>query len=150
METTIIVSDDRKVIRCKHCSLNQFATLSGNCRRCAKPYEEPPKQSPPPMPPSKPIEWNTDGMHRTFNRKNQGPFHYVVPDVATAMKIMRRVTSQSQRELALRIRVPRTYISKIENHQAEPNITSIDKIASGFGMSPSDLVSLAMIASEAQ
>lgn len=101
------------------------------------------------MPPSKPIELNANAMHRSYQRKNEPPFRYVVPDVATAIKIMRRVTRQSQRDLALRMGVPRTYISKIENHCAEPNITSIDKIASGLGMSASDLVSLAMIASEA-
>ena len=30
------MSEDREVIRCPHCKLNQFMTVKGNCRRCYK------------------------------------------------------------------------------------------------------------------
>jgi transcriptional regulator with XRE-family HTH domain len=42
---------------------------------------------------------------------------------------LRRVRNLSQRQLAGRMGVPRTYISKIENGKAMPTLSSLDRLA---------------------
>ena len=49
--------------------------------------------------------------------------------VATAVRDLRRVRNLSQRQLAGRMGVPRTYISKIENGKAMPTLSSLDRLA---------------------
>jgi transcriptional regulator with XRE-family HTH domain len=49
--------------------------------------------------------------------------------VATAVRDLRHVRNLSQRQLAARMNVPRTYISKIENGKAMPTLTSLDRLA---------------------
>ncbi len=62
----------------------------------------------------------------------------VVPDstpqaggiqVAQAVRDLRHVRNLSQRQLAGRMGVPRTYISKIENGKAMPTLSSLDRLA---------------------
>ncbi len=49
--------------------------------------------------------------------------------VATAVRDLRHVRNLSQRQLAGRMNVPRTYISKIENGKAMPTLSSLDRLA---------------------
>jgi transcriptional regulator with XRE-family HTH domain len=49
--------------------------------------------------------------------------------VATAVRDLRRVRNLSQRQLAGRMNVPRTYISKIENGKAMPTLSSLERLA---------------------
>jgi transcriptional regulator with XRE-family HTH domain len=49
--------------------------------------------------------------------------------VASAVRDLRRVRNLSQRQLATRMNVPRTYISKIENGKAMPTLSSLDRLA---------------------
>jgi transcriptional regulator with XRE-family HTH domain len=49
--------------------------------------------------------------------------------VATAVRDLRHVRNLSQRQLAARMGVPRTYISKIENGKAMPTLSSLDRLA---------------------
>jgi transcriptional regulator with XRE-family HTH domain len=49
--------------------------------------------------------------------------------VARAVKDLRRRNGLSQRELAGRMGVPRTYISKIENEKAVPTLGSLNRLA---------------------
>ena len=51
------------------------------------------------------------------------------PQVATAVRDLRHVRNLSQRQLAARMGVPRTYISKIENGKAMPTLSSLDRLA---------------------
>lgn len=46
---------------------------------------------------------------------------------------LRKAKKMSQRALAARMDVPRTYISKIENHKAVPTMSSLERIASALG-----------------
>ncbi len=46
----------------------------------------------------------------------------------------------SQRQLALRMQVPRTYVSKIENDKAMPTLSSMDRLARALGVSMADLL----------
>jgi transcriptional regulator with XRE-family HTH domain len=103
----------REVLKCEHCKLVQFRTSSDSCRRCKKSLL--PEQPKPvaaislvPEPVSAPVE----GLQ-----------------VASAVRDLRHVRNLSQRQLAARMGVPRTYISKIENGKAMPTLSSLDRLA---------------------
>jgi transcriptional regulator with XRE-family HTH domain len=52
--------------------------------------------------------------------------------VAQAVKELRLLRNLSQRQLALRMHVPRTYISKIENGKATPTLSSLERLAAAL------------------
>ena len=103
----------REVLRCVHCKLVQYRNALPSCRRCKKSLE-PEKAAPAPtpiavFPAPAPAE---KGLQ-----------------VATAVRDLRHVRNLSQRQLAARMNVPRTYISKIENGKAMPTLSSLDRLA---------------------
>jgi transcriptional regulator with XRE-family HTH domain len=103
----------REVLRCDHCKLVQFRTSTPACRRCKKSLEvEKPTAAPAPLALVNPA---SDVEHG--------------PQVATAVRDLRHVRNLSQRQLAARMGVPRTYISKIENGKAMPTLSSLDRLA---------------------
>ena len=107
--------EQREVLRCDHCSLVQFRTASALCRKCRKPLDvEEPEPAAPALaivPPPVPGEASSG------------------PQVASAVRDLRRVRNLSQRQLAGRMGVPRTYISKIENGKAMPTLSSLERLA---------------------
>jgi transcriptional regulator with XRE-family HTH domain len=52
--------------------------------------------------------------------------------VAKTVRDIRRGTALSQRQLANRMQVPRTYISKIENGKAMPTLSSLSRLATAL------------------
>jgi transcriptional regulator with XRE-family HTH domain len=54
--------------------------------------------------------------------------------VAVQVREMRRARHLSQRQLAGRMQVPRTYISKIENGKAIPTLGSLERLANALGV----------------
>jgi transcriptional regulator with XRE-family HTH domain len=60
--------------------------------------------------------------------------------VATQVREIRRARHLSQRQLAGRMQVPRTYISKIENGKAIPTLGSLERLALALGVDISQLV----------
>jgi transcriptional regulator with XRE-family HTH domain len=60
--------------------------------------------------------------------------------VAAQVKEMRRARHLSQRQLAGRMQVPRTYISKIENGKAIPTLGSLERLATALGVEVRQLV----------
>jgi transcriptional regulator with XRE-family HTH domain len=91
----------------------QFRTASDTCRRCKKSLlPEPPKVQPAIALVLEPPRAPESG-----------------PQVATAVRDLRHVRNLSQRQLAARMGVPRTYISKIENGKAMPTLSSLDRLA---------------------
>lgn len=105
--------EQREVLRCDHCSLVQFRTTNAMCRRCHKCLEvelPEPEVAPIALVPSQPEQ--QEGLQ-----------------VATAVRDLRHVRNLSQRQLAARMGVPRTYISKIENGKAMPTLSSLDRLA---------------------
>lgn len=60
--------------------------------------------------------------------------------VAKAIRSLRLRTGLSQRQLALRMGVPRTYVSKIENQKATPTLSSLARLASALEVSVPDLL----------
>ena len=105
--------EQREVVRCDHCSLVQFRTATALCRRCKKCLEvEEPEPAPAPLA-LVPSPAESDGKLQ----------------VSTAVRDLRHVRNLSQRQLAARMNVPRTYISKIENGKAMPTLSSLDRLA---------------------
>ncbi len=116
--------EQREVLRCDHCSLVQFRTVNSLCRRCHKSLEvEEPEPTPAPLSIVAPTAQSGDGLQ-----------------VATAVRDLRHVRNLSQRQLAARMNVPRTYISKIENGKAMPTLSSLDRLAKALQVDISTLL----------
>jgi transcriptional regulator with XRE-family HTH domain len=60
--------------------------------------------------------------------------------VALAIRTLRQRAGISQRQLALRMNVPRTYVSKIENDKATPTLSSLERLAKALGVGVPDLL----------
>ena len=54
--------------------------------------------------------------------------------------MLRQKAGLSQRQLALRMQVPRTYVSKIENEKAMPTLSSLQRLATALEVSMADLL----------
>ncbi len=61
--------------------------------------------------------------------------------VALAIRSLRHRSGLSQRQLALRMQVPRTYVSKIENEKAMPTLSSLERLAKALEVTVPDLLS---------
>jgi transcriptional regulator with XRE-family HTH domain len=104
----------REVLRCEACKLVQFRTASDTCRRCKKSLLPEPAKLQPAL---------TTALEPAADAPEGGP------QVAAAVRDLRHVRNLSQRQLAARMGVPRTYISKIENGKAMPTLSSLDRLA---------------------
>ena len=115
----------REVLRCEHCALMQFRTTNSMCRRCHKPLDV--EEAPTPIEAiavsEAPVS-NTDAGLR----------------VAAQVKEIRKARHLSQRQLAGRMQVPRTYISKIENGKAIPTLGSLERLAAALEVDICQLV----------
>ncbi len=60
--------------------------------------------------------------------------------VALAIRTLRHRAGLSQRQLALRMNVPRTYVSKIENDKATPTLSSLERLARALEVAVPDLL----------
>ncbi len=122
---TAAASEAREVLRCEHCQLVQFRTLDSHCRRCRKALEA--EEPEPLIPQLVPAGTTAAQPAAAF-------------DVAGAVRRLRRERGLSQRQLATRMQVPRTYISKIENAKAVPTLSSLERLAASLEADISELV----------
>jgi transcriptional regulator with XRE-family HTH domain len=60
--------------------------------------------------------------------------------VAGAIRALRTRAGLSQRQLAQRMNVPRTYVSKIENEKACPTLSSLQRLADALNVTICDLL----------
>jgi transcriptional regulator with XRE-family HTH domain len=61
-------------------------------------------------------------------------------NLANSIRSLRLRSGLSQRQLALRMSVPRTYVSKIENEKATPTLSSLERLARALEVSVPDLL----------
>ena len=127
MATTLAPVDSREVVRCDRCLLVQFRTTNNLCRRChaSLDEDEPEVAAAPPVPQMMPAHGSGHG-------------HL---NLAAAIRSLRLRNGLSQRQLAGRMSVPRTYVSKIENEKATPTLSSLERLARALEVTVPDLLS---------
>ena len=109
-----VPNTEREVLRCESCKLVQFRTASDVCRRCKKSL----------LPEQPKLETTIALVPEPAARSAEGGLQ-----VATAVRDLRHVRNLSQRQLAARMGVPRTYISNFEYGKAMPTLSSLDRLA---------------------
>lgn len=125
MATTLVSVDTREVVRCDYCSLVQYRTTNSLCRKCHKPLDiEEPAPLTPQLVVSPPVPASAEAGLQ----------------VAGQVRDIRKARHLSQRQLAGRMEVPRTYISKIENGKAIPTLGSLERLASALEVDVCQLV----------
>jgi transcriptional regulator with XRE-family HTH domain len=107
--------------------LVQFRTSNSVCRRCKTSLDEdePELLAPTPIPQIAPAIGHGRG-------------HL---NLAASIRSMRLRNGLSQRQLATRMSVPRTYVSKIENEKATPTLSSLERLARALEVTVPDLLS---------
>ena len=125
MATTLAPVEDREVVRCDHCHLVQFRTSNNLCRKCRTSLDEDEPETilAQPLPVMEPVGANRSEVQ-----------------VAQAIRSLRLGHGLSQRQLALRMGVPRTYVSKIENEKATPTLSSLARLAEALTVSVPELL----------
>ena len=124
MVPTLVSVETREVVRCDYCSLVQYRTSNSLCRRCHKPLD---------------IEELEDLAPQLVTSSAQASAEAGL-QVAGQVREIRKARHLSQRQLAGRMQVPRTYISKIENGKAIPTLGSLERLAMALGVEVSALV----------
>ena len=127
MATTLAPVDSREVVRCDHCLLVQFRTSNNNCRRCHASLDEEPEPEPIMVAPPILMPVPTNGRGHL--------------NLATSIRSLRLRSGLSQRQLAGRMAVPRTYVSKIENEKATPTLSSLERLARALEVTVPELLS---------
>jgi len=127
MATTLAPVDSREVVRCDRCLLVQFRTTNDLCRRChaSLDEDEPEVIAAPPTPQMMPPHAGGRG-------------HL---NLASSIRSLRLRSGLSQRQLAGRMSVPRTYVSKIENEKATPTLSSLARLARALEVTVPELLS---------
>jgi len=125
MATTLAPVENREVVRCDQCHLVQFRTVNNLCRKCRTSLDEdePEPILLQPLPAAEPVSSSRSEVQ-----------------VAQAIRSLRLHHGLSQRQLALRMGVPRTYVSKIENEKATPTLSSLARLAEALTVSVPDLL----------
>ena len=126
MATTLAPVDSREVVRCDHCKLVQFRTSNSLCRRCHVSLDEEELEimaavQPAIAPPA----------------RSHLPGHL---QLASSIRSLRQRNGLSQRQLALRMSVPRTYVSKIESEKATPTLSSLERLARALEVTVPELL----------
>jgi transcriptional regulator with XRE-family HTH domain len=125
MATTLAPVDSREVVRCDHCHLVQFRTTNNLCRKCRTSLDE--DEPEPILVEPTPVAAPTNGTRSHLQ-------------IAAAIRMLRLKSGLSQRQLALRMSVPRTYVSKIENEKAVPTLSSLERLANALEVGVADLL----------
>jgi transcriptional regulator with XRE-family HTH domain len=123
MATVLAPVDAREVLRCDRCSLVQFRPHNGLCRRCHLSLDDEPEPQVALEPVTQQQPTESDGLN-----------------VAATIRSLRQKSGLSQRQLAQRMNVPRTYVSKIENEKAMPTISSLERVAAALQVNVVDLL----------
>jgi transcriptional regulator with XRE-family HTH domain len=115
MATALAEVNQRRVWRCDFCLLTQFETKDNNCRRCRRAFDEIafPEPEPPPVSLAAVVPQATS----------------LAAALSANLRAARLRLGLSQRQLAQRMSVPRTYVSKTENLMATPTLGNLERLA---------------------
>jgi len=125
MATTLAPVDSREVVRCDKCTLVQFRTTNNLCRKCRTSLD--PEEPEPVVVPAQPVVSVPPASHSQLQ-------------IAQSIRALRQRAGLSQRQLAMRMQVPRTYVSKIENEKATPTLSSMERLAKALEVTLPDLL----------
>jgi transcriptional regulator with XRE-family HTH domain len=125
MAITLVSVEAREVLRCDYCSLVQFRTSNSLCRKCHRPLDV---EEPVPLAPQLVVSPSVPASAEAGLQ------------VAGQVRDIRKARHMSQRQLAGRMQVPRTYISKIENGKAIPTLGSLERLAAALEVDVCHLV----------
>lgn len=106
----------RLVTRCRSCGLNQFLPTGNRCRKCSARLTTPDLDVLPEFPSQRYLFWGQ-----------------LVTD-------LRRRRGYTQGQVAQRMRVPRTYISKLERRMRPATISAILRLAHALHIEPDELI----------
>ena len=115
--------EEREVLACRHCRLVQFRTRTSLCRRCHKPLDG--------------EVWNRTEFDAAGVRSEPGASEVsdAVENLGVRVREVRKERGLTQRVLASRMNVPRTYISKVEMGRVVPSLSTLWRIAAGLEVS---------------
>lgn len=119
----------RRVIRCKCCHMVQFWPESGFCRRSGMKLESLPEQPETPSVIAIP----------------SSPAPNCGYDFAFAFQYCRWLTGLSSRQVALKMGVKRSYISKVENGRCFPRIENVERYAAAVGRTSTEIMDIAQV-----
>ena len=125
MGIALVSVEAREVLRCDYCSLVQFRTINSLCRKCHRPLEV--DELLPPAP-------------QLVASQSVPASSEAGLQVAGQVRELRKARHLSQRQVAKRMQVPRTYISKIENGKAIPTVGSLERLAAALEVDVCHLV----------
>ena len=126
MATTLAPVDSREVVRCDKCTLVQFRTSNNLCRKCRTSLD-PEELEQVIAPPQPTVSVPSPSSHSQLH-------------IAQSIRALRQRAGLSQRQLAMRMQVPRTYVSKIENEKATPTLSSLERLAKALEVTLPDLL----------
>jgi transcriptional regulator with XRE-family HTH domain len=121
--------EEREVLACRHCRLVQFRTRTSLCRRCHKPLDG--------------AVWNRTELDAAgvLSELLTNEVSDAVKNLGVRVREIRKERGLTQRVLARRMNVPRTYISKVEMGRVVPSLCTLWRIAAGFEVSVTYLLS---------
>jgi transcriptional regulator with XRE-family HTH domain len=123
MATALAPVGEREVVRCDHCQLVQFQTINNLCRRCKVDLDAVEPVAAPALPL---VNGNGNGQHRL--------------NLSGSIRSLRLRSGLSQRQLALRMQVPRTWVSKLETQNLMPTLSSLDRLAKALEVDVPELL----------
>jgi transcriptional regulator with XRE-family HTH domain len=115
---------ERQVARCLNCRLVQFIMPSNLCRRCRKTVV--PEELEPPTAPAPLVL--VPAPAADFSQ------------IGAAVRELRLRLNMTQRELAFRMCVARSYISKLESGRHTPSVYSLSRLAKALSVDLSALL----------
>lgn len=124
------VGDAREILKCFYCKLSQFHHESNKCRRCKRCVDGPEVAAPPPT-----VALLIASTQPLWPVTSPKLLAAVVADVLVEC---RAAAQLSQRGLAARMGLPRTYISKLENARAFPSLLSLYRLLDAAGVTMFD------------
>ncbi len=139
----------REVVRCGGCHLVQFRTISDRCRRCERflprPNAELEAVEAPPQPVMAVPEIAREAItHEVqFLPRPEGPYRTKTVGkhaLGPRLRELREFKNLTQADIAVKARVPRTYISRIERAHLMPGLGVLQRLSAALGVGLLDLV----------
>lgn len=118
----LALRDGKSVVRCE-CKLVQFSRNDKTCPRCKEPYE------------AKAIEPITPVLREESKEPRTRPEDWLRRTMPLVLRYFRERRGLSQGQLASRMKVQRTYISKCEMGKTLPNPKSLRRFVTATGFS---------------